>query len=243
MLLAGFATILFAQKGIAPDSPEADESLKNLGASILSALSGALAIRPAAVWGIYGWRAQVDLPHVHEHRSIGEIRQIIGEAAISENARARALACFGLLAECEAAAHGIAPEEVHFHEVGALDSLLDICGACELYSQLGEPMLVASSLPVADGAIHCAHGVLPAPAPATLRLLNGIPLRPFAGDVCAGELLTPTGVALLRALEASFGPWPDFTLKSSSLVYGQRVFANVPNGLIFAYGNATRRHE
>ena len=125
------------------------------------------------------------------------------------------------------------PEAVRFHEVGALDSILDICMACVLFTRISPARFVVSPLPIADGEVVCAHGVIPVPAPAVLELLEGIPVRPFSGE---GETVTPTAIALLRSLGAMFGPWPAMLVEKQALVYGSRVFANAPNGTIFACG-------
>lgn len=237
ILLAGLASLLFAQMGITADSPEADKCLAELCEIIAPELTACLTLRQRPVHGIMGWQACIELPHIHQHRNLGDIVQIITDSGLSPEARQRAHACFELLAECEAAAHGTDIASVHFHEIGALDSILDICGVCELYCRLGEPPLICSPLPVADGVAHCAHGVLPAPAPAALRLLTGMVVRPLGELVNAGELLTPTGLALLRVLGASFGGWPEFRVLATSLVYGQRQFEGAANGVIFASGD------
>ncbi len=234
MLLCGLAILNLGDT--APDSPEGVKYLHDLCASVMPDLAGCFTITQRKIGGICGWRANVALPPAHEHRGMDSIREIMEKAQICEAAKNFSGMAFDLLAACEAAAHGVGPDEVHFHEIGALDSILDICGASELYARLGSPKLVCGALPVADGEVECAHGVLPAPAPAALRLLAGMPVRPFPGNVDAGELLTPTGLALLRAFAAEFGPWPDFRIYQTALVYGQREFANVPNGVIFAIG-------
>lgn len=238
ILLGGLATLLFAQMGVAPDSSAADECLRRLCGLIAPELAGCLALRQRPVHGIMGWQAVIELPHAHEHRNLADIGKIIANSGLEEKAKQRAVDCFELLAECEAAAHGADIASIHFHEIGALDSILDICGVCELYCRLGEPPLICSPLPVADGVAHCAHGVLPAPAPAALRLLNGMEVRPLGELVNAGELLTPTGLALLRVMRASFGAWPEFRVLATSLVYGQRQFEGVANGVIFALGES-----
>ncbi len=124
--------------------------------------------------------------------------------------------------------HEKRPEDIHFHEVGALDSILDICLTCELFTRLAPSRFVVSSLPIADGSVVCAHGVIPVPAPAVLELLEGIPVRPFPAE---GETVTPTAAA-------HFGPWPAMLVRKTALVYGTRVFPNVPNGAVFACGTA-----
>lgn len=238
ILLAGLASLWLAQMEIAPDSATADKCLAELAGLIAPELADCLTLRQRPVHGIMGWQAFIDLPHTHQHRNIADIREIITASGLATAAKERALACFELLANCEAAAHGMDVASVHFHEIGALDSILDICGVCELYYRLGEPPLISSPLPVADGVTHCAHGILPTPAPAALRLLAGMEVRPLADLVNAGELLTPTGLALLRVIGASFGGWPEFRVLATSLVYGQRQFEGVANGVIFALGES-----
>lgn len=238
MLLTGFASLLFAQEKIVPDSEAADNRLSALSSSLLPELAGVLKIRSRFVNNIYGLQAQIDLPHCHEHRNLQEIISMIEASSLPEQAKKRATNCFQLLAECEAACHGISPEAVHFHEVGALDSILDICLVCSLYEELGAPILICSPLPLADGIVGCCHGLLPAPAPAVLRLLAGVAVKPFAGDPNAGELVTPTALALLQTLNASYGLWPAFRIIHTQIVYGQREFADTANGVIFAYGTS-----
>ena len=167
-------------------------------AAAVPALGGCVAITRKEVGGIGGWHAQVTLPEAHEHRSLAHIRDIIDASGITPGARELAQACFALLARCEAEVHGKEPDDVCFHEVGALDSILDICLACALYDRLAPARFVVGPLPLADGSVLCAHGHIPAPAPAVLALLSGVPVRPFAGDATAGELITPTALALLR---------------------------------------------
>ena len=202
------------------------------------ALGGSIAIVRKEVGGIGGWHAQVTLPEAHEHRSLAHIRDIIAASGITPGARDLAQACFALLARCEAEVHGKAPDEVCFHEVGALDSILDICLACALYDRLAPARFVVGPLPLADGSVLCAHGHIPAPAPAVLALLGGIPVRPFAGAPCAGELVTPTAIALLRTFGCKFGPWPAFRVTGTALVYGSKVFPDTANGAVFAVGRA-----
>lgn len=237
MMLAGFAILNLEKMRLDPQGPEAEAWLRELLDGIMPDLGGKVRVLAHEVNGIGGWQARVDLPQAHEHRNLADVRQIIGQAGMSDAAKENATGCFELIAACEAQVHGKKPEEVHFHEVGALDSILDICAVCELYDRLGSPVLICGPLPVADGEIACAHGILPAPAPATLRMLAGVPVRPFGGSSQAGELVTPTAIGLLRALKARFGPWPGFRLQYSAIVYGQRVFPRAPNGAIFALGS------
>jgi uncharacterized protein (TIGR00299 family) protein len=154
--------------------------------------------------------------HAHTHgRAWGEIRELIGGAPLREDARALALRAFGLLAEAEGEIHGVPADEVHFHEVGGVDAIVDIvCGATGLCS-LGVDRWYASAVNVGSGHVHCAHGRFPVPAPATAELLKGIPTY-AAGP--KRELTTPTGAALLRALGCTFGAAP--VMAASVIGYG-----------------------
>lgn len=138
-------------------------------------------------------------------RTLPDIEAILAAAPISERARARALEVFRVLADAEARVHGIPATQVHFHEVGALDSLVDVIGAVLAVELLGIEELVFSSLPLGSGQVKTDHGVYPVPAPATLELLAGLPTHPFA---VGREVTTPTGAALAKVLGARFGPPP-----------------------------------
>lgn len=237
MFCCGLGALWLDWRKIDPTSPEAQGLLNDLAGAIMPDLAGSVAIGRKAVNGICGYHLAVNLPHEHEHRTPGDIEAILVKSGLEEAARDLALSCFTLLAGCEAAVHGKKISEVHFHEVGALDSILDIALASALYVKLGTPKIVCGPLPLADGQISCAHGIMPAPAPAVLGLLPGVMVKPYAAQN-AGELVTPTAIALLRALGASFGPWPEFYVQSTALVYGTREFADAPNGVIFALGEA-----
>ena len=215
------------------ESGEAE--LNGLLPAIAPELAGSVRLVRRQVNHIGGWHAEVSLPHQHEHRSLADITAIIASSGLGEKAKDLAATTFTLLAQAEAVVHEKRPEDIHFHEVGALDSILDICLTCELFTRLAPSRFVVSALPMADGSVVCAHGVIPVPAPAVLELLEGIPVRPFPAE---GETVTPTAAALLRALGADFGPWPAMLVRKTALVYGTRVFPNVPNGAVFACGTA-----
>lgn len=225
MILAG----LLKMTGVSEAETEA------MLAAIMPELAGVLRLVRRQVNHIGGWHAEVTLPQQHEHRTLSDITALIAASGMTDAAKGLATETFTLLARAEAAVHEKKPEDVHFHEVGALDSILDICLTCELFARLAPSRFVASPLPMADGFVSCAHGLIPVPAPAVLELLEGIPVRPFAGR---GETVTPTAIALLRALGAEFGPWPAMTVVRRALVYGGKVFADAPNGAIFAFGPA-----
>ncbi|MDR2124377.1 MAG: LarC family nickel insertion protein [Desulfovibrio sp.] len=180
-----------------------------------------------------GIGCRIDLPHEHAHRTFKDIAALIASSDMPEEAKTPALKSFTLLAAAEAAVHGCTQESVTFHEVGALDSIIDSCLCCRLFALLKPARFVCSPLPLADGCIPCAHGLLPSPAPAVLRMLEGISVRGFAG---VGETVTPTALSLLKALHADFGPWPEMTVLKTAISYGTKVFPDAPNGALWALG-------
>lgn len=226
MMLAGLARMA----GVTQD--DLDALLASLR---LSALHGSVRLEPRSVNHVAGWGCAVTLPHEHEHRSLVDVRAIIAASDLDEKASALADACFVLLAEAEGAVHGKPADEVCFHEVGALDSIVDICLASALFARLAPARFVCSPLPMGEGGVHCAHGWIPTPAPAVLELLRDVPVCGFAGR---GETVTPTAIALLKAFGADFGPWPAMRIRERALVYGTRVFDNAPNGSVWALGPA-----
>lgn len=224
MMLSGLAGLADLSAG------ELESMIRELK---LPALEGCLRLEPRSVNHIAGLGCRISLPHEHAHRTLADIAGIITGSAMPEEAGKLALEAFSLLAEAEAAVHALPKEEVSFHEVGALDSILDICLVCRIFVHLRPGRFICSPLPLADGAIACAHGIIPSPAPAVLRMLEGIPVRGFQGQ---GETVTPTAIALLKTLGAEFGPWPEAIITRTLISYGDKVFANAPNGAIWAMG-------
>lgn len=220
--------------GLARMADVGNGELGALAGRVMPELEGRVAVERASVHGIGGWRARVDLPRQHAHRTLDDILALLDRAQLLPRARELAKATFTLLAQAEGRVHGAEPKDIHFHEVGALDSILDIGLACELFVRLAPEATIVAPVPLADGEVACAHGVLGVPAPAVLELLPGIPVAPFAGH---GETLTPTAAALLRTLPVAFGPWPAMTPERTALVYGSTVFEGAPNGTIFALGD------
>lgn len=146
-------------------------------------------------------------------RTLRDVLSLIEGAGLPPDVRGRAVQAFELLAAAEAKVHGCAPNDVHFHEVGAVDSLMDVVGACLGMHALGIESLTAGTIAVGDGSVQTSHGRLPVPAPATAELLAGLPTTagPPRGANAFGELTTPTGAALLRVCVDGFGPWPPMT--------------------------------
>ncbi|MDR3764215.1 MAG: nickel pincer cofactor biosynthesis protein LarC [Acidobacteriota bacterium] len=171
--------------------------------------------------------------HAHVHRGLPEIRQIIAAAPISDEAKAFALRAFGFLAEAEGKIHNRPLDEIHFHEVGSEDAIVDIVCAAVAAEALGVDRWYASALNVGSGTVRCAHGTLPVPAPATAELLKGAPIY-SAGP--QKELLTPTGAAVLRALGAEFAPMPAAQLTATGYGAGGRDFPGHANVLRLMLG-------
>jgi uncharacterized protein (TIGR00299 family) protein len=167
-----------------------------------------------------------DAPHAH--RDLHHILDLIARAPLSERARSNAAAVFRRLGEAEAQVHGIPIERVHFHEVGAADSIADIAGACVALDLLGVEEIHASAINLGSGTVSTAHGVLPVPAPATAALLQG---KPVYARGPAVELTTPTGAAIAATLAATFGPLPAMRIASIGHGAGDRDFTEHANVL------------
>jgi uncharacterized protein (TIGR00299 family) protein len=171
----------------------------------------------------------------HPHRSLPEIFGLIDKAALSPAGRDRAKALFQRLAEAEAAIHDMPVEKVHLHEVGALDSIIDIVGAVFGLEWIGADQIVSSPLNVGGGMVHSAHGHFPVPAPATVKLLGSAPV--YSGAV-QKELVTPTGALLVSSYVSSFGPIPGMTIEQVGYGAGDNDFPSTPNVLRILVGRA-----
>ena len=159
--------------------------------------------------------------HGHHHTSMADIRTIVAGLDVSEKVRQDVLAVYQLIAEAESHAHNCPVEEIHFHEVGNMDAIADITGVCLLMEMIGADEVLCSPVHVGSGHVHCAHGILPVPAPATAWLLRGIPS--YSGSI-NGELCTPTGAALLRHFVTRFVPMPVMTTEKIGYGIGRKVF-------------------
>jgi uncharacterized protein (TIGR00299 family) protein len=175
--------------------------------------------------------------HLHRgvHRTVGEIGRLIDGSALSMRAKARAKELFATLAEAEAAIHATSIEKVHLHEVGAIDSIIDIAGTVYALETLAVDRIVSSPLNVGSGSIRSAHGLYPVPAPATARLLQGAPI--YSGPQ-AVELVTPTGALLITAYADSFGAIPPMRLQRVGYGAGARDVPDTPNVLRVLIGES-----
>jgi uncharacterized protein (TIGR00299 family) protein len=183
-------------------------------------------------------RAEVPAPHEHAHshgRGLGEIRQIISGASISERAKKTAITIFEALGRAEAKIHNTSIENVHFHEVGAVDAIVDIVCAAVGAEALEVEEIICSPLNLGGGMVKCAHGTFPVPAPAAVELLAHAPV--YSSGLQA-ELVTPTGAAIVRTLASRFAAFPEMKIQKSGYGAGSRDFPGHPNVVRLTVGEA-----
>jgi len=178
--------------------------------------------------GISAVHADVKVPHEHAHRHLHTIEKIISESRLSENVKTRAVKIFTKLAEAEAKVHGIAIEKVHFHEVGAMDAIIDVVGVCVGFEILGIEKFACSKIHVGSGFVKMAHGKFPVPPPAVVELLKNIPI--YSTEI-EGELITPTGAAIIATVCEEFGQIPEMKIEQTGYGAGTREYENFPNVL------------
>ena len=166
--------------------------------------------------------------HDHTHRHLSDIEAMITASELPLRVKQESLKAFNLLASAEAQVHGTTPDKIHFHEVGAVDSIIDIVGSLILVDYLNWPRVISSPVNVGSGTVKCAHGVLPVPAPATEFLLHGLPVY-SAGDPM--ERTTPTGALLVKILASGFGKIPSGKIVASGFGFGNRSTPDMPNAL------------
>src|SRR2546425_517784 len=171
---------------------------------------------------------RVEAPHEHSHRHLPQVEAILKRGSLTPKQCDLALRIFRRLGEAEAAVHGLPLEKVHFHEVGALDSIADIAGAAIGLDLLGVERFTSRSVPTGGGTVKCEHGVMPVPAPATAELLKGVPLG--ASNIQA-ELTTPTGAAILTTVVQAWIEQPVMTLERIGYGAGTKNFPEQPNVL------------
>jgi len=186
----------------------------------------------------HGARPAAPAPRTHDHshrRGLTEIREIIAKAGIRESAKKTAIAIFEALGAAEAKIHKVPIEEIHFHEVGAVDAMVDIVCAAVEAEALGVDEIVCSPLNVGGGTVQCAHGTFPVPAPATVELLQGAPV--YSSGVQA-ELVTPTGAAIVKTLARRFAAFPEMKIEKSGYGAGSRDFPGTPNVVRLTIGES-----
>lgn len=224
-----------------------------LAAAIDLGISVDALVEPLRSLGVPGWELKVtktERHHIfgthvevvvkedegHVHRSWKDIDALISRSKLSDVAKANALKVFRLIGEVEAQIHGTTLDEIHFHEVGAVDSIVDICGAAVVLDLLGNPKVYSSLPPLGSGTIKIAHGVVPIPVPATLALLRDMPVK-FEG---VGELVTPTGAALLKAFATIEAP-PSSIIERVGYGAGTKDFADRANLLRMSVGRVASK--
>jgi pyridinium-3,5-bisthiocarboxylic acid mononucleotide nickel chelatase len=188
--------------------------------------------------GLVGERVEICIPERQPARKLADIEGLLENATLPGKAKEQARRVFNRLAEAEGRLHNLPPGKVHFHEVGAVDAIIDIVGTCVGLELLEVSELVCSPLNVGGGRVQAAHGSLPVPAPAAAELLKGVPI--YSSGV-EGELVTPTGAALVSTLAASFGPLPPMKVERIGYGAGKNDFPGLPNLARLFIGQSVER--
>ncbi len=183
--------------------------------------------------GISAIHADVKVPHEHAHRHLRTIEKIINDSRLTETVKSRAVKIFTKLAEAEAKVHGIAVEKVHFHEVGAMDAIIDVVGSCVGFEILKIEKFVCSKIHTGSGFVKMAHGKFPVPPPAVVELLKDIPI--YSTEI-EGELITPTGAAIIATVCDEFGEIPIIKVLQTGYGAGTREYKNFSNVLRLMLG-------
>ena len=187
--------------------------------------------------GISAIKANVEVPPEHAHRHLQTIEKIINDSVLNENVKKRAIAIFTKLAIAEAKVHGIEIEKVHFHEVGAMDAIIDVVGACIGFEMLGIEKFVCSKIHVGSGFVKMAHGKFPVPPPAVTEILQAKNVPIYQTEIL-GELLTPTGAAIIATVCDEFGKLPEIEISKSAYGAGGREYEDFPNVLRLILGES-----
>ena len=185
-----------------------------------------LTTKPVVRSGISANLVNVEVHDSEKSRDFKEIKSLLEASPLSNTVKSNSLDIFGKIALAEAGIHGCSPEEVHFHEIGGIDAIVDIVGTALCLEKLGINKISASKLPLGSGFVDCQHGKLPVPAPATLAILKDVPVY---GTGAGSELVTPTGAAIIASLASSFGPLPEMSIKQIGYGAGQRELRDRPN--------------
>jgi hypothetical protein len=190
--------------------------------------------------GIAAKRIEVITSDSAASRDYSQILDLISKSHLSEKVKDKSISVFEIIAEAEAGIHGCAKEKVHFHELGGVDAIVDIVGAALCIEYLGISRVSASKIPMTSGFAHCRHGKIPLPAPATISILQGVPV--YGIDINQ-ELVTPTGAGILKAFSDSFGVFPDMTVDKSGYGAGKNIIEGIPNLLRIVTGRSVEKRE
>ncbi len=183
--------------------------------------------------GIVATHAEVKVPHEHAHRHLHHIEKIINDSRLNDSIKKRAIEIFTRLAAAEAKIHGTDISKVHFHEVGAMDAIVDVVGACVGFEMLGIERFACSKIHVGSGFAQMAHGKFPVPPPAVAELLQHAPI--YSTEI-EGELITPTGAAIITTVCEEFGAIPEMLIEKTAYGAGTREYKNFPNALRLILG-------
>ena len=175
--------------------------------------------------GIVGTKVEVITKEVNSHRHLYDIYDIIDKSSLNEFVKNKSKEIFMIIAEAEAKVHGTTIDKIHFHEVGAIDSIVDVVSACILVDLLGIDKIYSTSVPVGSGFVKCDHGIMPVPAPATIEILKDVPIRL---NTVKGECTTPTGAAIIKTLCNEFVDVLEFEVKKIGYGMGHKQF-EIPN--------------
>lgn len=220
--------ILAALIGLGVDKDELESELLKLNLPDVS-----LSLSNVDRSGLSALHVEVMASDQKDHRHLAEIVKIIEDADLSTEVKSSAVRIFTRLAQAEAKVHGISVEKVHFHEVGAIDAIVDIVGACIGFNLLGVHQFVCSKINVGSGFVEMDHGNFPVPPPAVAELLSGMPI--YSNEI-SGELITPTGAAIISTICDSYGSLPEIRLERSAYGAGSRSYKGFPNVLRLLLG-------
>ncbi len=227
--------ILGALVALGVDENKLTEQLK-----LLDVADFEIEIKTVDKSGISAVHANVKVPREHAHRHLHTIEKIINDSRLLEMVKNRAVEIFTKLAEAEAKVHGIGVEKVHFHEVGAMDAIIDVVGACVGFEILEIEKFACSKIHVGSGFVKMAHGKFPVPPPAVVELLKNIPI--YSTEI-EGELITPTGAAIIATVCEEFGRIPEMQIEKTAYGAGTREYKDFPNVLRLMLGETADLKE
>lgn len=227
---AGGNMILAGLIGLGVDRDRLIERLK-----LLNIPDFAIEISTVDRSGISALHAEVKIPHEHVHRHLSDIEIIINGSSLPDSVKIRAISIFARLAEAEAKIHGIDVKSIHFHEVGAMDAIIDVVGACIGFEMLGIEQFACSKIHVGSGFAEMEHGKFPIPPPAVAELLKKASI--YSTDI-EGELITPTGAAIISTICTAYGSIPKMVVEQAAYGAGTREYDRFPNALRLIIGDA-----